>query len=81
MKQNSTKANGVKKNTTARKKFVDAQDQLDAQAQVSVSSPEVYTLQVTHKAYELFERRGYQHGFHMDDWFQAERLIKENLGA
>jgi hypothetical protein len=79
MKQNSSKANGVKKNTTARKKVVDAQDHLDAQAQISTSDPQAYTLLVANKAYELFERRGYQHGFHMEDWFQAERLVKENL--
>ena len=29
------------------------------------------------KAYELYEQRGYLPGNELDDWFEAERLIKE----
>ncbi len=27
---------------------------------------------IAHRAYELFEARGYQHGHDMEDWFRAE---------
>lgn len=28
------------------------------------------------KAYELFEKRGYNHGNDMTDWLEAEKLVK-----
>ncbi len=28
--------------------------------------------QIRRRAYELYERRGRQHGYHEQDWFQAE---------
>jgi hypothetical protein len=28
------------------------------------------------KAYEIFEKRGGQHGRDLDDWLEAERIIK-----
>ncbi len=77
MKQNSTKS-AVKK-TTARKKVSEAQNQIDTQSQNF--NAEDFNAKVANKAYELFERRGYQHGYHIEDWFQAERIIKEGLGA
>ena len=30
------------------------------------------------KAYELFEQRGFQHGYDQQDWFEAERAFKSN---
>jgi hypothetical protein len=77
MKQNATKS-AVKK-TTARKKVSEAQNQIDTQSQIS--NPEDYNAKVANKAYELFERRGFQHGYHIEDWFQAERIIKEGLNS
>lgn len=74
MKPNS-KLTTVKK-TTARKKVIDAHEQLDAQSKIN---QEEYSQQVSLKAYELFERRGCQHGNHLEDWLQAERLIQEGL--
>ena len=62
--------------TTARKKVVDAQEHLDAQTRIG---QEEYSRQVALKAYELFERRGYQHGNDVQDWLQAERLVQEGL--
>jgi DUF2934 family protein len=31
------------------------------------------------KAYELFEKRGYQHGRHHEDWMEAERIVTSQL--
>ena len=28
------------------------------------------------KAYELFEKRGREHGHDLDDWLEAEKLVK-----
>ena len=29
------------------------------------------------KAYEIYEKRGKQHGRDLDDWLEAERIIKQ----
>jgi len=34
---------------------------------------------ISEKAYELFERRGCQHGHHEEDWREAERLVCSQL--
>ena len=75
MKSNTSKFTVVQK-TTARKNVVDAHQELDAQ---SKSNQEEYARKVAFKAYELFERRGYQHGNDIADWLQAERLVREGL--
>ena len=75
MKTNTGKLTVVKK-TTARKKVIDAQGQLDSQEQVN---QEEFHRRVACKAYELFARRGYQHGYHVEDWHQAERIVNEGL--
>ena len=31
---------------------------------------------IARKAYELFERRGCEHGCDLQDWFEAEKIIK-----
>ena len=30
-------------------------------------------------AYELYERRGYVHGHELEDWLEAEKIIKEEI--
>ena len=75
MKANTGKSTVVKK-TIARTKVVDAQVQLDSQARLN---QEEFHQKVARKAYELFARRGYQHGNHFEDWHQAERIIEEGL--
>ena len=75
MKSNNDKIPGLKK-TTARKKVIEAQGQVDSQAQLDEQE---YQRRVACKAYELFAQRGYQHGHHAEDWQQAERIIKEGL--
>lgn len=32
------------------------------------------------RAYELFEARGCQPGYELDDWLQAEREVKHHFG-
>jgi len=76
MKQNA-KATAAKKTPTARKKVIDAQESVDAQVQ-SIGTEE-FNNRIASKAYELFERRGFQHGYDLEDWFQAERIIREGL--
>ncbi len=34
---------------------------------------------IARKAYELFEKRGYQHGHHEEDWVEAERIVTAQL--
>jgi len=35
---------------------------------------------VQKKAYDLYEERGCQSGNDLEDWLNAERLVKEDLG-
>ncbi len=34
---------------------------------------------IAKRAYQLFERRGYGHGHDEEDWFQAERELRQGL--
>jgi hypothetical protein len=36
---------------------------------------------VAKKAYELYEKRGRKSGHSMDDWLEAERIIKGKYGS
>jgi hypothetical protein len=36
---------------------------------------------VQKKAYEMYEKRGCQSGNDLEDWLNAERLVKEDLGV
>ncbi len=42
---------------------------------------QTYIQMVEEKAYELFERRGCQHGCHLGDWFEAEKLVEDKVVA
>ena len=44
----------------------------------SISGNDTKSL-VAKKAYELYEKRGKQGGHSMDDWLEAERIIKAKL--
>jgi hypothetical protein len=37
--------------------------------------------QVAHKAYELYQHRGAEHGRDLENWFLAEQLVYEALRA
>jgi len=32
---------------------------------------------IARRAHELFEKRGGEHGYHHEDWFEAERQLRE----
>jgi hypothetical protein len=36
---------------------------------------------VAKRAYELFEARGGQHGYHIEDWLQAEKEVSNSIAA
>jgi hypothetical protein len=38
-------------------------------------SPDIQD-RIQKKAYELFEKRVYQHGSDLSDWFEAEKMVK-----
>lgn len=42
-------------------------------------SPLEFNARVARKAYELFEARGREEGRDVEDWLEAERLVKEEL--
>jgi len=43
-------------------------------------SREEFMQLVQKKSYELYEKRGCQLGNDLEDWLNAERLVKEDLG-
>ena len=43
-------------------------------------SREEFMQLVQQKAYELYEKRGCKSGNDLEDWLNAERLVKEDLG-
>jgi len=43
-------------------------------------SQEEIRQRIEKKAYQLFEQRGYAHGNDLGDWFEAERLVKAEIG-
>lgn len=43
----------------------------------TLSGKDQFTDMVRKKAYELYEKRGRKPGYAMDDWIQAERIIKQ----
>ena len=43
-------------------------------------SREEFMQLVQKKSYELYEKRGCQPGNDLEDWLNAERLVKEDLG-
>jgi len=44
-------------------------------------SKEEFMQLVQKKSYELYEKRGCQPGNDLEDWLNAERLVKEDLGV
>ena len=44
--------------------------------------PRPSTDDIAHRAFELYEQRGGEHGHDWDDWFQAERELRRlEIGA
>ena len=46
----------------------------------SISKEDLHGL-IAKKAFELFEKRGKKPGHAMDDWLEAERIVKGNYGS
>jgi len=44
-------------------------------------SREEFMQLIQKKSYELYEKRGCQSGNDLEDWLNAERLVKEELGV
>lgn len=44
-------------------------------------SPDIFAQKVEKKAYELFEQRDCQNGCDWDDWFQAEKIVEDEMIA
>ncbi len=44
-------------------------------------SREEFMQLVQKKAYEIYEKRGCQSGNGLEDWLNAEKLVKEDLGV
>lgn len=65
----------------ARSKFIKSDHALAAHAQKNKEGVEIdsYPELVEKKAYELYENRGRADGCDLEDWFQAEKLVKEEL--
>jgi hypothetical protein len=39
-----------------------------------------FIARVRMKAYEIYEKRGYAHGNDLEDWLNAEQIVKKELG-
>lgn len=65
VKASATKAGGAKTGGTK-----------TSAAKQGGANPESTEQQIARRAYELFERRGGQHGYHHEDWLKAEREIR-----
>ncbi|MDP2910926.1 MAG: DUF2934 domain-containing protein [Candidatus Omnitrophota bacterium] len=44
-------------------------------------SREEFMQLVQQKAYEIYEKRGCKQGNDLEDWLNAERLVKEDIGV
>jgi hypothetical protein len=46
---------------------------------LNILNPKVFEM-VQRRAYELYAKRGYTHGGDQNDWFEAERQVKREMG-
>ena len=69
MRQAST----VKRTTV---KPLASQNRIDVSAPQKISKAEDSNQKVAEKAYQLFVARGYKNGHDLEDWIEAERIIK-----
>ena len=60
-----------------------AEDRPDDRAEQSLiadTQPVPFPERVARRAYERFQLRGSEHGHDQEDWFEAERELKETSG-
>lgn len=43
------------------------------------AGPSIFGERVERKAYELYEKRGRQHGRDFDDWLEAEKIVEKEM--
>lgn len=43
------------------------------------TGPNIFGERVEKKAYELYEKRGCQHGRDFDDWLEAEKIVEKEM--
>jgi hypothetical protein len=73
------KAKAAKKITAAVKKIVGQKAPAPA-SRPSVSQDEFYR-RVQEKAHEIFANRGGQHGNDLNDWYEAEKIVRAEMKA
>ena len=67
---------GTKKARTAQPPVpIDTAKPVTAKSVNAIGTPQDTLEQIRRRAYELFEQRGRQDGFHEQDWLQAESEI------
>jgi hypothetical protein len=71
---NSLAAGGAAETTTSVPSAVGATLREAAGGQISGPAEDLHT-RIAECAYDLYERRGRQHGFELDDWLEAERRV------
>jgi hypothetical protein len=52
---------------------------IPAKNQKQILSDEEFSKRVEAKAYELYQKRGYQHGSDFDDWLEAEQIVRDEI--
>ncbi len=57
-------------------KFPTSQNRLETPLDQPTKSNGDFNQKVAQKAYELFVARGCAHGYHVEDWLQAEQIVK-----
>ena len=50
-------------------------DKIEVLSKLHLSSLELTEEIIRMRAYELFEQRGYQHGYDLEDWLRAEAEV------
>ena len=87
-KRRSTAEDKGKEPTDVRKRAKDSsalkyETQQESPPNTGTSEPGLslveYHARIARKAYDLFERRGRNEGQDVEDWLEAERLVKEEL--
>ena len=82
-KSRSAKVVGVAKKAVAKVKAVVAKAPAKTETKTAVkksSMPHDFLRRVEYKAYEIYVNRGEEHGNDQHDWYEAERMVRDELG-
>ena len=50
-------------------------------SRMQILPPRPNASRIARRAYERYEARGRQHGHDMDDWFEAERELRQSVSS